>query len=181
MKYTVIILGIVAFVFSCFSPVTRKNSSETTNLKSANHSLGCDFNLDSLNMEKITKTEKEWKEQLSDHEYFVTRQKGTERSWTGEYNEFKGHGVFTCKCCGLPLFHSDTKFNSGTGWPSFSDKIKPETVNSIVDKSHGMVRTEVTCARCDAHLGHVFPDGPQPTGQRYCINSVSLDFCEDEE
>ena len=130
-------------------------------------------------MDKITKPDSVWKEQLNDLEYNVTRKKGTERPFTGQYNDLKESGTFTCKCCNLPLFHSDTKFNSGTGWPSFYDVVKEECVNSITDYSHGMTRTEVTCARCDAHLGHVFPDGPEPTGLRYCINSVSLSFCNE--
>ena len=180
MKYLIIIAGLFSFLISCFSGLNSESSEKKAELKHV-HSTSCNFNLDSLDMKKITKSEEEWKEQLSNEEYYVTRTKGTERSWTGEFNEFKSHGVFTCKCCDLPLFHSNTKFNSGTGWPSFYDQIKPECVTSIVDKSHGMVRTEVTCARCDAHLGHVFPDGPKPTGLRYCINSISLSFCEEEK
>lgn len=177
MKNVLLFCTLAIVAFGCVSPTSKTNK---TTLSLVNLETDCNFDIDALNMNKIEKTEKEWKEDLSDQEYYVTRQKGTERAFTGEFNDFKEKGVFTCKCCGLPLFHSDTKFNSGTGWPSFYDKIKPETVNSVVDRSHGMVRTEVTCARCDAHLGHVFPDGPQPTGQRYCINSISLDFCKEK-
>ena len=127
-------------------------------------------------MEKIVKTQKEWKEQLSEEEFYVCRLKGTERPFTGKYNDFKGDGVFVCKCCGNPLFDTATKFNSGTGWPSFYEPISQNAVEEHKDTSHGMIRTEVTCAKCDAHLGHVFPDGPKPTGLRYCINSICLDF-----
>lgn len=127
-------------------------------------------------IEKIVKTEEEWKSQLTDFEYHVTREKGTERAFTGEFYDHHENGTYTCKCCGLDLFQSETKYESGSGWPSFFKPINETNVAEHTDKSHGMVRTEVTCARCDAHLGHVFTDGPQPTGLRYCINSVSLDF-----
>jgi len=127
-------------------------------------------------MNKIRKSEEEWKKQLSPEEFYVCRQKGTERPFTGKYNDFKSDGVFVCKCCGNALFDSKTKFNSGTGWPSFYEPITSDAIEEHKDMSHGMIRTEVTCAKCDAHLGHVFPDGPKPTGLRYCINSICLDF-----
>ena len=130
---------------------------------------------------KIMKTEEEWKAQLSDQEYHVTREKGTERAFTGKYWDHHEEGVYTCTCCHLPLFDSETKFNSGTGWPSFYEPIDKENVGENTDKSLGMTRTEVVCSRCNAHLGHVFPDGPKPTGLRYCINSVSLDFEKEEK
>ena len=129
-------------------------------------------------MQKIHKSEEEWKERLTPEEFYVCRQKGTERPFTGKYNDFKGEGIFVCKCCGNPLFDAKTKFNSGTGWPSFYEPISPDAVEEHKDMSHGMIRTEVTCAKCDAHLGHVFPDGPAPTGLRYCINSICLDLEE---
>ena len=131
-----------------------------------------------MKMEKIQKSEKEWRALLSDEEFYVCRQKGTERPFTGKYNSYKGDGVFVCKCCGNPLFDAATKFDSGTGWPSFYKPIIQEAIEEHKDLSHGMIRTEVTCAKCDAHLGHVFPDGPEPTGLRYCINSICLDFKE---
>jgi len=126
--------------------------------------------------EKITKTEEEWKKELSPEQYYVTRHAGTEPAFTGKYWKTKDKGTYHCVCCGAPLFESETKFDSGTGWPSFYKPVEPGAVAENVDSSHGMVRTEARCARCDAHLGHVFPDGPEPTGQRYCMNSASLDL-----
>lgn len=123
---------------------------------------------------KVAKSEADWKAELTPEQYYILREKGTERAWTGVYNDFKGDGVFHCAGCDAPLFDADTKFESGSGWPSFYDMINPEAVAEHRDVSHGMVRTEVTCAKCGGHLGHVFPDGPNPTGQRYCINSLSI-------
>jgi len=127
-------------------------------------------------VKKIDKSEKEWKEILSKDEFKVLRKKGTEAPFTGKLLKNKEKGVYVCAGCGNPLFSSDTKFNSGSGWPSFWDVVSNDNVELKIDLSFGMRRTEVLCASCGGHLGHVFDDGPKPTGKRYCINSVSLDF-----
>lgn len=126
---------------------------------------------------KVQKSEQEWKAQLSPEAFSVCRQHGTEAPFSGKYYDYKGEGTYKCVCCDAPLFEAETKFDSGTGWPSYFEAIE-DAVTEIKDITHGMIRVEVRCASCDAHLGHVFPDGPEPTGQRYCINSVCLELDE---
>jgi peptide-methionine (R)-S-oxide reductase len=127
---------------------------------------------------RVEKTDEEWKQLLTHEEFVVTRKKGTERAWSGEYCEAHVPGLYACRCCGTPLFDSRTKFESGTGWPSFAEPVATNVIKYTKDTSYGMTRVEVECSVCDGHLGHVFPDGPPPTGLRYCINSASIKLAD---
>ncbi len=160
-------------------PAAEVDSRDTIEQPSA---AVCDSQLgQETGMDKVRKTDEEWRRQLTPEQYRVMRQQGTEQAFTGAYYNNHEKGMYRCMACGAELYSSETKFDSGTGWPSFWAPVKPTGVRLEQDDSHGMRRTEVLCARCDAHLGHVFDDGPQPTGQRHCINSSALQFVKPEE
>lgn len=175
MKYLAIFLGFMA-CNSTPTTLTQSGSSDGSANQITLDSLVPARYDDAHHLIRIRKSDAEWKKELSAQAYYVLREAGTERAFTGAYWDNHKHGTYVCAACGLPLFSSETKFESGTGWPSFWQSLKPEYVVVNKDTSHGMLRDEVECGRCGGHLGHVFDDGPRPTGLRYCMNSVSMSF-----
>ncbi len=171
-----LILFIGMFTFTSCTAQNAKKEKQSEEDK-----LPYFVNSEGMKIEKINKSEKEWKAELEKMEFYVLREKGTERAFTGDLWNYKGDGVYVCKACKLPLFDSNTKFKSGTGWPSYYEPIDEAYILEDTDRLLGYERTEVMCKRCQGHLGHVFGDGPNPTGLRYCINSVSLDFIDRSE
>ena len=179
MKYLIVLLGFLACNFSSKNTTPAAEAGVSAPAISTDSIVPAQFDTNKR-LIRVSKTEAEWRQQLNELEYHVLREEGTERAFTGDLWDKHDKGTYTCRACGLPLFASDTKFDSGTGWPSYWKPIQKEYVTENQDRAFGMLRTEVECARCGGHLGHVFDDGPKPTGLRYCINAVSLNFVADK-
>jgi peptide-methionine (R)-S-oxide reductase len=176
MKWMNLIIPMLLVFQSCFSQPATPNTTDTAKQQITMDSTNKNPVYSRSDSSKVVLSEEEWKKTLSPEVYYIARQKGTERPWTSKFENFKETGTYYCAACGNALFKSDTKFDSGCGWPSFYEPISKGSIIYTPDNSHGMVRTEVQCGRCKGHLGHVFDDGPPPTGLRYCINGVVLDF-----
>lgn len=174
--HQVFVLPLIAISFMACMKANKSDKAVAAMQTNQEQQLA--LSLNDTSMKKVVKTDAEWKNILSENEYYVLRKKGTERPFQNEFNDNHKKGHYFCAACKLPLFDSNTKFNSGTGWPSFYDVIKPNRVKEVVDNSLGMVRGEIVCARCEGHLGHLFDDGPDPTGLRYCMNSAAMLFQE---
>ena len=181
-KYTKIAaIALVAFGFMACMQAKKSQATSSTEIASNDTNTAVQqagLSLNDTSLKKVEKTDAEWKKELTDNQYYILRKKGTERPFQNEFNENHKKGHYFCAACKLPLFSSEAKFNSGTGWPSFYDVINKDRVKEVVDKSLGMVRGEIVCARCEGHIGHLFDDGPKPTGLRYCMNSGAMLFQE---